>query len=298
MGYKAVSMSKPVFLYPELTAKKAAAIRNLLRDKKVRDAERAFVLEGRKPILELLRTHASALLEIAVARSVLERGDPAVTQALAHVKVPVSLCRDQAFDQISAVTTGQGMLAIVRKIEWDEAAILGRPQVLGIFGEAIQDPTNVGAIVRTALAFGVDGLWLTAESADVYGPKVVRGTAGAIMKLPTFVGQSGDALLERFARQHCAVLAADPSSRRTVSIRDIGSIPARAVLAFGNESRGLSEAVLKRAAIRFHIPVSRGVESLNVAASAAIAAFYFSALPKESAGEGREAAKRLGGVRR
>lgn len=272
---------------PELSAKKAAAIRDLLRDKKARDAERAFVLEGRKPILELLRTHASALLEIVVARWVLERGDPTVTQALAQAKVPVSLCRDHVFEQMSAVTTGQGMLAIVRKTEWDEAAILGRPQVMGILGESLQDPTNVGAIARTALAFGIDGLWLTADSADVYGPKVVRGTAGAIMKLPLFVGERVDELVERFARQGCVVLAADPSSRRTMSIRDIGSIPARAMLAFGNESRGLSEAVLKRAAIRFHIPVSRGVESLNVAASAAIAAFYFSALPKESAGERR-----------
>jgi TrmH family RNA methyltransferase len=272
---------------PELSAKKAAAIRDLLRDKKARDAERAFVLEGRKPILELLRTHASALLEIVVARWVLERGDPTVTQALAQAKVPVSLCRDHVFEQMSAVTTGQGMLAIVRKTEWDESAILGRPQVMGILGESLQDPTNVGAIARTALAFGIDGLWLTADSADVYGPKVVRGTAGAIMKLPLFVGERVDELVERFARQGCVVLAADPSSRRTMSIRDIGSIPARAMLAFGNESRGLSEAVLKRAAIRFHIPVSRGVESLNVAASAAIAAFYFSALPKESAGERR-----------
>ncbi|MEE8606475.1 MAG: TrmH family RNA methyltransferase, partial [Nitrospiraceae bacterium] len=60
-------------------------------------------------------------------------------------------------------------------------------------------------------------------------------------------------------------------------------IPARTILAFGNESRGLSEATDKQAALRFHIPVNRAVDSLNVAASAAIAMFYFSRLPRQGA---------------
>lgn len=267
--------------FPELPARQAALIRDLLGDKKAREAQRAFVLEGRKPILELLRINASSLLEVIVTRKGLEQADVRVSQALEQAKVPVHLCREQTFEHLSAVMTAQGILAVIRKTDWDEEAIFRRPLILGLVGESLQDPTNVGAIVRTALAFGLDGVWLTADSADVYNPKVVRATAGAIMKLPIFVGTSGETLAARFHQEHCALLASDPSRKRTVSIREIQTIPSRAMLAFGNESRGLSKTILDRANMTFHIPV-HGVESLNVAASAAIALYHFSALPREA----------------
>ena len=77
------------------------------------------------------------------------------------------------------------------------------------------------------------------------------------------------------------MLAAEPHDRQARAIREIRALPPRAVLAVGNESRGLSDATLKLAAIRFYIPLHRGIDSLNVASSVAIAAFYFSGLPTE-----------------
>jgi TrmH family RNA methyltransferase len=190
-------------------------------------------------------------------------------------------CRESIFERISDVQTTQGILAVVQKPEWDAERVFARSSLLGLFGEGLQDPANVGAILRTAAAFGLDGLWLSADSADVYGPKVVRATAGTVLSLPVFTVKDGPAL---FAARQCAIIASETPGADSVPLRRLSTLPPRAVLAVGNESRGLSPAVLDQAAIRFHIPVSPLVESLNVAASAAIASYHLSELRRRSTG--------------
>ena len=263
---------------PTLPAAKAALIRDLLRKKKTRDTERAFVLEGMKPILELLQVNSPSLLAIVVTPTCLGKGGPSLQRALAQARPAVYTCREMVFETLSDVRTSPGMLAVLGQPEWDQGVIFKRPRLFGIYGECLQDPANVGTIMRTAVAFGMDALWLSSDSADVFSPKVVRATTGALLKLPVF--SMKDVAL--FARHDCAILAADSSGKRSRRLDEIDTIPARSVIAFGNESRGLSQATLERAALRFHIPISRDVESLNVAASAAIALFYFSGLARDS----------------
>jgi TrmH family RNA methyltransferase len=261
--------------FAELTAAQLARIKRLLKEKQARDADRAFVLEGAKPIRELLRVKSPAIESIVVTQPWLDTCEPAVRRSLDAQRT--SLCRNTLFEKLSDATTSQGILAVLRKPAWDQSAIFTRPQVLGIYGECLQDPTNVGAIVRTAAAFGLDGLWLSADSADVFNPKIVRATAGTLLKLPVFVVKDTGEL----SRSPCALLAADSSGRHARRMDEITAIASKALIALGNESRGLSADTLRAAAIRFHIPISSDAESLNVAASAAIAAFWFSRLPKQ-----------------
>ena len=263
-------------LSPNLPSAEVALIRDLLRHKRTREAERAFVVEGAKPILELLRSKSPVLLTIVVTPTFLEKNHQAFEHALKQNRASVYTCRDTTFEKLSDVSASQGILAIVRQPEWDQEAIFSRPQVFGIYGECLQDPANVGAIIRTALAFHADALWLSPDSADVFNPKVVRATAGTLMKLPIFPIKD----IGLFAQHRCTLVAAEPPPKGGREIRAITSLPSRAILAVGNESRGLSETTLKEAPLRFHIPVNPTVESLNVAASAAIAVFYLSALPR------------------
>ena len=265
-------------LFPELPAARAALIRELALHKQVRDTEQAFVLEGAKPIQELLRIKSPSVLAVVVTSTYLYTSNHALQQSLVQQGDKVFVCRESTFARMSDLTTAQGILAVLRKPVWDEDDIFKRPQVLGMYGESLQDPTNVGAIVRTAAAFGLDALWFSADSADVFNPKIVRATAGTLLKLPIFSVPDAS----RFARHACAVLAADASGKRTRRLDDIETIPAKSVIALGNESRGLSQPVLEQAALRFYIPISKDVESLNVAASAAIAAYYFSRVPREA----------------
>ncbi len=260
--------------YRPLPAARAAAIRDLLQNRKAREAERAFVLESVKPILELVRGRSPALRMLVATPSFLERAAPATRALLEQAAPLVFLCRARLFEKLSDLATAPGLLAVVRKPDWDEARIFARHRLFGLYGESLQDPTNVGAIVRTALAFELDALWLSPDSADPFAPKVVRATAGAVLKLPIFTVADPSV----FTAQACTLLASMPTGKAGRNLRDLAELPARAIIALGNESRGLSSAVLKGAAIRFSIPVSPTVDSLNVAAAAAIALFHFSGL--------------------
>lgn len=208
--------------------------------------------------------------------SYLAREDTAVRRLRHEVLLKQYSCSELSFERISDLGAPQGILAVVRQPIWDEEKVLSRSTVLGIFAERIQDPVNVGAIIRTAAALNVDALWLTPESADVYNPKVVRATSGSLLSLPIFSTHDASGLI-----QHgCQVYAADASNRGTTSVHDIGKAPRKLILAVGSEGHGLSDATRKAATLRFTIPLSRDVDSLNVAATIAISVFHFSRLAK------------------
>jgi TrmH family RNA methyltransferase len=271
-------MSNPtVTQIAPLPAAKATQIRELVRDRKRREGERAFVLEGEKPIRELHRTNASVLLTLVVTSEYLEQCEPDYRRAIERGPTRVYQARASQFDSFSDVRTSQGILAIVQQPTWKESAVLARPTVFGLYGEQLQDPANVGGLIRSALAFGVDALWLSPDSVDVWNPKVVRGTAGAVLSLPIFSGAAAEALL----KADCVLMAACPQERRSQDIRQITSRPPKMVIALGNESRGLSDRLLNLASLRFHIPIGPAVDSLNVATAAAIAIYHFAGLKRQ-----------------
>jgi TrmH family RNA methyltransferase len=187
-------------------------------------------------------------------------------------------CPDHAFHKLSNLETPQGILAVVQQPTWNEGEVLAQPGVFGIFGDTIQDPLNVGAIIRTAAALGVSALWLTPDSADRFNHKVVRAAGGALLALPIFFAADPTRLIEA----GCSIFSAEAGGRETVEMERIVSVPRRLILAVGSEGQGLSTKVCRQASRRFTIPMSRQIESLNVAATVAIATHYFMTLPKEA----------------
>jgi RNA methyltransferase, TrmH family len=235
------------------------------------------VVEGTHAVRDLLTRYPEQILTIVTAHGYLPK--EAQGDRLVRLASPAQQysCPDIQFSKLSDLEAPQGILAVVRQPTWDEGEILRQPTVLGIFGEQLQDPANVGAIIRTAAALNASALWLTPESADVYHPKVVRATSGMLLALPIFAAKDVSGLI----RQGCQIFAAEATGNGTISIDAIHQVPQKFVLAVGNESRGLSTQIRRQATTRFTIPLSRDVESLNVAATVAIATFYFSRLPKE-----------------
>lgn len=234
------------------------------------------MVEGAHAVRDLLTRYPEQILTIVTAHGYLPKegqGDRLVRLASSAQQ---SSCTDLQFSKLSDLDAPQGILAVVRQPRWDEGEVLSQPTLLGIFGEQLQDPANVGAIVRTAAALNVSALWLTPESADIYNPKVVRATSGVLFALPIFASKDVSELI----RQGCRIFAAEVTGDGTVPIDEIHQVPRKLVLAVGNESRGLSAQIRRQATTRFTIPLSRDVQSLNVAATAAIATFYFSRLPK------------------
>jgi TrmH family RNA methyltransferase len=234
------------------------------------------VVEGAHAVQDLLTRYPKQILTIVSAHSYLSKEGQSDRLVRFASSAKQYSCSDLQFSKLSDLDTPQGILAVVQQPTWDEVSVLRQPTVLGIFGEQLQDPANVGAIIRTAAALNVSGLWLTPESADVYHPKVVRATTGVLLALPIFASKDVSGLI----RQGCRVFAAEVAGGGAVSIDEIHHAPRKLVLAVGNESRGLSALIRKQATTRFTIPLSRDVDSLNVAATVAIATFYFSRLAK------------------
>jgi TrmH family RNA methyltransferase len=190
---------------------------------------------------------------------------------------PQFICSDSAFEKLSDVEAPQGVLAIVRRPQWDEVQVLGQTKVLGIYGDRVRDPANVGAIIRTAAALNHTGVWLSPDSADPFSPKVVRATAGTLLSVPLFLASD----VRLFLRHDCVMYAALVPSLDAIPLRKIQTVPRRLVIAVGNEGGGLAESLVRLSEVRFFIPLAREVESLNVAATVAIAAYHLSELPSE-----------------
>jgi TrmH family RNA methyltransferase len=257
-----------------LTRSQVARIRQLFRDKQVRQSQGAFVVEGAKAVHDLLKSHPTHVHMLVATSGYEQRESDQQRLVRESLDIPSFRCLDRTFSALSDVGSPQGILAVVRQPRWNQDDLFEQSRLFGVYGEQLQDPANVGAIIRTTAALNVDALWLSQDSADVYNPKVVRATSGALLSLPVFIVR--DATV--FTRKECAIFTAEAGGRGTVEMETIRDVPKRLIIALGNESRGLAAQTIKQAARRFTIPLGRQVESLNVAATAAIALHYFGRL--------------------
>ena len=250
-----------------LTRAQAARIRELLREKRARNAEGAFIIEGAKPVYDTLLHHPASVKTLVLSGDYERRETDQQRRLRTSLNIRSFHCSDRTFAALSTLDSPQGILAVLSQPQWNEEILLQRPRLLGLYGEHLQDPANVGAIIRTAAGLNLDALWLTLESADVYHPKVVRASAGAVLALPIFALEG----VERLTTRGVALFAAEAGGGKAVQMESIRTLPKRLIVAVGNESRGLSAETVRHAACRFTIPLSRQVESLNVAATVAIA---------------------------
>jgi len=202
----------------------------------IREHDEEIVIEGPKPVADAI---ASGWKPIEV----IERG--------VHFT-------PQLFDALAETRSPQSVIGLFERPHASAAHILHRRETVAIALDAVQDPGNVGTIVRLAAAFDAAGVLLLPGCADPFGPKAIRSSVGAILNVPVAAITAEELLASRVN-----LVAADMSGAAT-------DPPSRdAVFVFGNEGSGVS-AELMRAAATLAIPMSARVESLNVASSAAI----------------------------
>ena len=258
-----------------LTRAHGSLVRHLLQDKKSRLSEGAFVIEGAHACRDLILSFSQQIISLTVSARYLELEDQESRAARNALRAKQYSCPDETFEKLSEVDVPQGILAVVRLPKWNEREVLAQKRVLGVYGERLQDPTNVGTIIRTAAGLGLSGVWLSSDSVDCFHPKVVRGTAGAILALPVFQG----AELSSLIASGCVLYAAVVSSSEAVDLRSITALAPRSIIAVGNESQGLLPDTIAASSHTYSIPLVRAIDSLNVATTAAISSYYFSGLP-------------------
>ncbi|MDR3394542.1 MAG: RNA methyltransferase [Parasulfuritortus sp.] len=177
-------------------------------------------------------------------------------------QVPVTQLPAVLFRKLSPVTTPSGVLAV---IDIPVPPLVDSP-MFAVLLEDIQEPGNLGALLRTAAAAGVDTVYLSKGCAEAWSPKALRGAQGGHFGLHVLEGVDLKLVAENFPG---TVLAA--ALRCGQSLYDL-QLTGAVAFAFGNEGAGLSNPLL-RAAQPFSIPMPGSVESLNVAAAAAICLF-------------------------
>ena len=240
-----------------------------LQTRKGRSEERRFVAEGRNLISEILERGLDVDF-IMVPESLLSDSRNGVTGLIERcIDSPdITLCTvpDREFDRLTDACEGVGMLAVVRMREYGADTIRELPPGTNILVlDRIQDPGNLGTIVRTAAAAGYGAVLAMSGTADHWSPKVLRATAGMVFAIPFITVKDHEELRELTAGRRLAVTAVEGGRPYyEENLRD------GIALIIGNEGRGVSPELMEMADVRVTIPMKGGVESLNAATAAAI----------------------------
>jgi TrmH family RNA methyltransferase len=186
-------------------------------------------------------------------------------RSLADHAVPIESVSDREMRGLADTETSQGILAVIEPRRWSLADVHAAPRAPVLVLDGVQDPGNVGTLLRTGLALGAGGAILLAGTADPFNPKAIRAAMGASFRLPT-ASAADDDLRGWVSREAAAVWVA---AARGSSVRRLKP-PERLAVVVGNEGAGVRPAIRALAAEQVAIPLAAGVESLNVAVAAGI----------------------------
>jgi RNA methyltransferase, TrmH family len=242
-----------------------------VRDGRLRRAERRALIEG--PHLLAAALHAG-IAPLAIVGTEAALADGEIAGLVRRVPLAPVVLSPAVFGAIADAKTAPGVAAEIPLPDLRRAGA-------SVFLEAVQDPGNVGAIIRSAAAFGAGAVVLDRQCADPWSPKVLRAGQGGHFALGIRPVDDLAAAIAAFRGRLLCTVARGGRPLRDVRLDgDVG-------WAFGAEGAGLSAVVLARAAERVTIPMASGAESLNVAASAAICLYEgFSRAPANRSGGG------------
>lgn len=222
-----------------------------LKDRKGRRESGCFLVEGRKMVEEAL---ASAF----DVETVLVQEDMKLPDGLT---MPVYELPAHVLAAVCDTKTPQGIAAVVRM---KEQSALGKHIVVL---DGVQDPGNVGTIIRTADAAGLDGVLLSNQCADVFSPKVLRATMGSIFRMNLRTTDDLPGELTKLREKGYSILS---SQLDGTPFYEREKVAEQFALVIGNEGNGVSEQVQQTATHRVRLPMRGGAESLNAAIAAAI----------------------------
>ena len=190
----------------------------------------------------------------------------ALTDRLRRLDVPVATVSAMVMTALSPVRSASPIVAIAERPSADPTLMYGGTPLV-LIALDVQDPGNLGAIVRVAEAGGASGVVCAGASADPFGWKALRGSMGSSLRLPTRSERDSEAAIDEARRRGCRIVAAAPRDGRLLFDTDLRGPVA---LLIGSEGPGLTRSQLDSADERVVIPMAAPVESLNAAVSAAL----------------------------
>ncbi len=174
---------------------------------------------------------------------------------------------ESLFKRISDTQNPQGFMCVFSALDKNHKSYKINKQGHYAALENIQDPSNMGTILRTAEALGADGVILSDDCCDIYSPKVVRGSMGAVFRVPVIIADDFTAYIKKLTESGVCTYASTP--RNAQDIKDM-SFENGGVMLIGNEGSGLRPETIAACAESVRINMKGRAESLNAAAAAAI----------------------------
>jgi len=253
--------------YTELTSRKNKTVTEtaeLSKNKKARDASGLFPVEGIKLFDEAVLSGMEIKSVFFTEKALSLYGDK-----LEKLKAAtLYLVTDEVYGKLSDESAPQGVLALVKKPALEALTEKTLTEGSFVLLEDIQNPLNIGAILRCCYSMGFEKVVFSRGCADIYNPKCARSTMGSLFKIKAFfsddLAETAKALTEKGNRVFCTSLG-----KRSVKL---GSFEFEAADSFviGNEGHGASDALMSACSHSLFIPMNDGAESLNAATAAAI----------------------------
>lgn len=247
-----------------LTSRQNPLIKGIrkLHHSKYRHKENLYLLEGTN--LVSVAVALSYPLKVVLATTSWQQKHPQLWSQLQSLAAKAETVSEEAMAWLATTVNPEGIVAVAPRFPGHHPP----PNLqLGLVLERIQDPGNMGTIIRTSVAMGVDFLWLSRDCVDLDHPKVMRASAGEWFKIKWSVVDSLAEVISQYRHQGYQIVATEPTGNISLWHMDFSS---PTLILVGNESQGLSFSLKTMATHRVKIPLLNQVESLNVAVATSL----------------------------
>ncbi len=247
-----------------------------LVEKKHRDAQGLFLIEGEKLLFEAFDARVFPE-EIFVSENAADKYLPLLARKMGEYEkedIPVFVLSVAAFEKISTEKAPQGVIGVAKHLDFFKKCIkidgkvLYQPEARALVLYDVRDPGNLGAVLRSALAFGVERVILAGHCADLYNPKTVRAAMGALFRLSFAYAETMEPIVQALHAQGRRLLAAE-LTEHALSIDEV-RLSASDVCIIGNEGHGIPREVSALCDAGVYIPISPLSESLNASVAASV----------------------------
>ncbi|MBQ7901627.1 MAG: RNA methyltransferase [Clostridia bacterium] len=211
-----------------------------------------FIIEGYRIVADAVR-HNADIDCIMMSES--------CTRQVFDDKYKVYRLADKLFEEISSTVNSQGIIAVVNSALRSEQELLCNDYKYIVYLDSVMDPGNMGTILRTCDAMGVDAVVASKGCVDIYNPKVVRSTMASIFNVPVFFDR-GEGILPQLSKNGFNIVGTFPDGE--LPVYDC-NLCGKTVVVMGNEANGISDDVAALCNTKITVPMLGGAESLNVA---------------------------------
>lgn len=239
-----------------------------LKDKKYRDLENVYIVEGIKMVKEAILENAS-IRQIIICDDC-EKSDLISKEMMYEIaKYDCIYVTNKIFKYITEVQTPQGVMAIIEKNNKDKEINYNEDIIVAL--DDIQDPGNLGTILRTVDSIGLSQILVSKGTADAYNPKVVRSTMGAIYRVKVIECDNLKETLKEIKKNKFKILVTSLDDSK--SVYDIKYY--KKVIVIGNEANGVEEEIVKLADEKIKIPMLGKAESLNASVATGVVLYEY-----------------------